>query len=157
MEQRFAIGLLDDFTGAHHADALRDAVHQVQVMADQQQRHVQALLQLLEQQEDLALYRDVQRSGRFVGNQQLRLAGQCHGNHHPLTLASGEFVRIGFQAFFRLLNTDQLQQLDNAFLRFTTADAAMQQQRFADLFGHAVQRVQRGHWFLENHRNPVAA
>ncbi len=104
-------------------------------MADQQQRHVQALLQLLEQQEDLTLHRDVQRSGRLVGNQQLRFAGQCHGNHHPLALAPGQLVRIGFQAFLGLLNAYQLQQLDNAFLRFTTTDAAMQQQCLADLPG----------------------
>ncbi|RMM84563.1 hypothetical protein ALQ75_05434 [Pseudomonas savastanoi pv. glycinea] len=155
-EQRLAIGLLDNLAGTHDADALRHAMNQIEIMTDQQQRHVQALLQLLEQQEDLALHGDVQRSGRFVGNQQFRLARQRHGNHHPLALASGQFVRVGFQAFFRLLNADHFQQFDNAFLRFTATDAAMQQQRLAYLSGHAVQRVQRGHRFLENHGNAVA-
>jgi hypothetical protein len=59
-----------------------DAAHQVQVMADQQQRHAQARLQFLEQVEDLQLHGHVQRRGRLVGNQQFRLVGQGHGDHH---------------------------------------------------------------------------
>jgi len=44
--------------------------------------------QLLEQFEDLQLYRHIQRGGRFIGNQQLGFVGQGHGDHHALTLAT---------------------------------------------------------------------
>ncbi len=132
-------------------------MHQIQVVTDQQQRHVQALLQLFEQQKNLALHGDVQRGGRLIGDQQFRLAGQCHGNHHSLTLPAGQLVRIGLEALLRLLNADQLQQLDDALLRFTATDATMQQQGLTDLSGHAVQRVQRRHRFLKDHRDAIAA
>ena len=91
-EQRLAGRLLDDFAGPHHAHALGDAAHQIEVVADQQQRHAQALLQGFEQQQDLALHGHVQRGGGFVGDQQFRLAGQGHGDHHPLALAAGQLM-----------------------------------------------------------------
>ncbi|MNF95206.1 hypothetical protein D3C84_779470 [compost metagenome] len=48
-EQGFAGRLFDDFPGLHHADALGDAAHQIEVVTDQQQRHAQPLLQGFEQ------------------------------------------------------------------------------------------------------------
>ncbi|MNP10954.1 hypothetical protein D3C76_1031190 [compost metagenome] len=47
-EHRLAVGLLDNFPGFHHADALGNAAHQIEIVADQQQRHAQSLLQRLE-------------------------------------------------------------------------------------------------------------
>ena len=83
-------------------------------MADQQQRHAQARLQLLEQLEDLQLHGDVQSGGRFIGNQQLRLVGQGHGNHHPLALATGQLMGQGLETLVRFGNTHQLQQFQGA-------------------------------------------
>jgi hypothetical protein len=51
-------------------------------------------LQLGDQLEDLLLHGDVERAGRLVGDQKLRLAGDRHGDHHPLLLAAGELVGI---------------------------------------------------------------
>ncbi|MNY80867.1 hypothetical protein D3C86_2221160 [compost metagenome] len=65
-----------------------DALDQVEVVADQQQGHAQAGLQRFEQFEDLQLHGDVQRRGRFVGDQQLGLVGQGHGDHHTLPLTA---------------------------------------------------------------------
>lgn len=87
-EQCITVGLLDDLALLHHADPVGNALDQVEVVADQQQRHAQACLQGLEQLEDLQLHGDVQRRGRFVGDQQVRLVGQGHGNHHTLPLAA---------------------------------------------------------------------
>ncbi|CST32950.1 Uncharacterised protein [Shigella sonnei] len=39
---------------------------------------------MFKQTQYLQLYRDVQRRSRFVGNNQLRLAGECQRNHYPL-------------------------------------------------------------------------
>ena len=44
--------------------------------------------------EDLGLDRDVERGGRLVGDQQLRLAGQRHRDHHALAQAAGQLVRV---------------------------------------------------------------
>ena len=47
-----------------------------------------------DQVEDLRLDRDVERGGRLVGDQQLRIAGERHGDHHALAHAARELVRI---------------------------------------------------------------
>ncbi len=87
-EQFFARCLFDDATALHDTYSVGYLPHHVQVVADQQQCHAQSSLQLLEQFEDFQLHRDIQRSGRFVGNQQLGFVGQRHGNHDALALAA---------------------------------------------------------------------
>ena len=51
-------------------------------------------VQFLQQREDLGLDRHVQRGGRFVGDQEVRLAGQRHRDHHPLFLPAGQAERV---------------------------------------------------------------
>ena len=60
-----------------------------------------------QQLEHLRLDRDVERRRRLVGDQQLRVAGQRHGDHHPLAHAAGELVRIGAEAALRVRDADQ--------------------------------------------------
>lgn len=75
-------------------------------MGDEQHGHAQALLQILEQDENLRLNGDVERGGGFVGDQQRRLIGQCHGDHHALALTVRELARIAGKAAFRVGNAD---------------------------------------------------
>ena len=49
---------------------------------------------IAQQLEDLRLDGDVERGGRLVGDEQLRLAGQRHRDHHALAHAARELVRI---------------------------------------------------------------
>ena len=63
-----------------------------------QHRHAELALQLLQQLQDLRLDGDVERRGRLVGDQEVRLVGQRHGDHHPLALAAGKLVGIGAEA-----------------------------------------------------------
>jgi len=60
--------------------------------------------------EDLRLDRDVERGGRFVGDEQLRPAGQRHGDHHALAHAAGEAMRMFVEARFCRRDTDPLKQ-----------------------------------------------
>ena len=73
---------------AHDYHLVGDFAHQAQVVGDKEHGHFAALAQLGQQLHDLALHRHVQRSGRLIGDQQLGLAGQGHGDHHPLLLAA---------------------------------------------------------------------
>ncbi|MNQ36143.1 hypothetical protein D3C85_496580 [compost metagenome] len=156
-EQLFARCLFDDATALHDTYAMRNSLHKVQIVADQQQRHAQAGLQFLEQFEDFQLNGHVQRGGRLVGDQQFRLVGQGHGDHHPLTLAAGQFVGQGLEALVRLGDADHLQQFQGAFGRDLAAQALVDAQHLVDLLFDRVQRIERGHRLLEDHRNPVAA
>ncbi len=65
-------------------------------------------------------------------------------------------MRIGLEAFGGFLNAHQGQQLQDALARRFAAQAPVQHQGFTDLLLDAVQRVQRGHRLLEDHRDPVA-
>ena len=61
---------LDQPAALHHADAVREAAHEVQVVGDEEQRHAELGLQLVEKREDLGLDRDVERRRRLVGDEQ---------------------------------------------------------------------------------------
>ena len=84
----FAVIGFDDRTPMHDTYPMRHLAHQVEIMADQQQCHAQFGLQLLQQIEDGLLHGNVQCGGGLVRDQQFRLVGQGHGNHHPLPLTA---------------------------------------------------------------------
>ena len=93
---------LDDPAAVHHAHAVRDLAHDGQIVGDEQQRHPEPLLEVLQQLQDLRLDGDVERGGRLVGDQQVGLVRERHRDHHPLALAAGELVRIGAEALLGL-------------------------------------------------------
>ena len=88
--------LLDDLAGIHNADPVGEFAHDAEIVGNEQHRHAEPLLRVLEQFQNLRLHRDVERGGRLVGDQQVRLVRQRHGNHHALTLAARELMRIAF-------------------------------------------------------------
>ena len=90
--------LLDDLALAHDVDAVGHRAHDAEVVRDQQHGHAELALQVLQQLEDLRLDGDVERRGRLVGDQQVGLVGERHGDHHALALAAGELMRVGVRA-----------------------------------------------------------
>ena len=58
--------------------------------------------EIAQQFQDLCLQHDIERGRRFVGDEQLRLQRAGDGDHHALTLAARQFVRIAREReFFR--------------------------------------------------------
>jgi hypothetical protein len=149
--------LLDDLALGHDADAVRHFLHDAQVVGDEEQRHAVFGLQALEQLQDLRLDGDVERRGRLVGDQQVRLVGQRHGDHHPLALAARQLMRIGVEALGGLGNADLVEQLEGAPARRFARQPLVQDQHLVDLPLDRVQRVERGHGLLEDHGDAVAA
>ena len=98
--------------------------------------------QLPQQVEDLCLDRRIERRGGFVGDQDLRIAGQRHGDHGALLHAAGELVRKLTHAPFGSRNADLAKQRDRAIMRFAPGHAAMQDQRLGDLIANTFDRVQ---------------
>ncbi len=80
---------------------------------------------ILEQFQDLRLHGDVERRRWFVGNEQIRLIRQCHRDHHPLTLAAGELVRITFKASGWIGNANLIKQIEDARPCCLTSNALM--------------------------------
>ena len=128
---------LHHLAGVHHHNRIHEVGDHAQVVGDQDDRGAQLLLQPPHQVENLRLYRHVQRGGRLIGDQQLGMAGQRHGDHRALAHAAGKLVRIGLRAACGIGNADQLEHLDRACQRRGARCVAMQPHRFGDLLTHA--------------------
>ena len=126
-------------------------------MGDHDDGHAQLVAQVVHQLQDLRLDRHVQRGGRLVGDQQLRLAGQRNGDHDALAHTAGQLVRVLLQAAVRLVDADQLQQLPSAGPGFLLGLFGVQQDDLDDLVADGVHRVQARHGVLEDDGDLVAA
>ena len=142
---------LDDLAIVHHAHPVGHLAHDAEIVGDQQHRHVELVLELEQQIEDLRLDGDVKRGGRLVGDQQVGLVGERHGDHHPLPLAAGQLVRIGLEPALGIVDADLRQEIEHPLARRAVRHAAVDLQHFADLLLDSVQRVERGHRLLEDH------
>ena len=149
--------LLDDLAFQHHADAVGDLAHDAEIVGDEEHRHVEPALQLGEQLQDLRLHRHVERRGRLVGDEEVGLVGERHGDHHALALAARELVRIGAEPAFRVADADEIEKLERAGAGLAVGQAAVQFQDLADLPLDGVERIERGHRLLEHHGDVVAA
>ena len=147
----------DDVAIGHDADAVGDAFDHAQIMGDEQHGHAEALLQRLEQVEDLGLHGDVERGGGLVGDEQVGLVGERHGDHDALALAARKLVRIGGEAAGRVGNADLVEQFEGAGAGGVGGQAFVNGEHFADLALDGVDRIERGHRLLEDHRDVVAA
>ena len=124
MNTRSTGPLLDDLSGVHHADPIGELAHDAEIVGDEQHRHAEPLLDVLEQFQDLRLHRDVERGGRLVGDQQIGLVRQGHGDHHALALAAGELMRIARQAPGGIGNADLAKRSRTAVQPNVPIDAA---------------------------------
>ena len=96
-EQFLSGSLLDDLTGVHDGDVVGNLCDKSQVVGHEDHCESQLFTQLVEQVDDLLLNGNVQCGGRFIGNDELRVTSQCHCDQNSLTLATGEFVRVGLE------------------------------------------------------------
>ena len=71
-------------------------------------------LELGEQLQDLRLHGDVERRRRLVGDEEVRLVRERHGDHHALALPAGELVRIGVEPALRVADADEREKLQRA-------------------------------------------
>ena len=90
-------------------------------------------LQRHQQIEDLLLDGHIQRGGRFVGDQQQRIAGDRHGDHHPLVHAAGELVRKCAQPRLGRGDADLVQQVDHLPAHCAPFHRMVRAQAFGDL------------------------
>ena len=131
---------LDDTALLHHRDIVGELAHDRQIMGDEQHRHAVARLQILQKREDLRLDCDVERRGRLVGDEEIGPVGERHGDHHALTLAARELMRIGGKTMRRIGNADLGEQIDDPVSQRWTFARAMQFEDLADL---PLDRMQR--------------
>ena len=150
VEQRLGLGRLDHAAGMHHRHPIGETPDDAEVMGDEQHRHAALLLQGFQKTQNLEFDGDIKCCGRFVGNQQIRPVGEGHGNHGALALAARKLVGIGLGSGFRILQLHLPEQFQHPRFQLSSRHITMHRQGFPDLPADRVQRVERGHRFLEN-------
>ncbi len=103
------------------------------------------------------LDRDVERRRRLVGDQDLRVAGERHRDHHPLPHPARELVRILVHPPLRRGDPDELQELDRPRARRAPREPEVAVQDLADLAPDGEDRVERRHRLLEHVRDLAPA
>ena len=155
-EQRAGVGLLDDLTGVHHRHPVGHLGHDPEVVGDEDDAHAEIGLELPDELEDLGLDRDVEGGGGLVRHEQIRIAGQGHGDHHPLGLSARELVRIGTGPAPRVGDADAAEHVDGPLLPDLALDVAVDLVDLADLETHPVGGIQRRQRLLEDHADLIA-
>ena len=112
IEDVLHLARLHDLTAVHYKDSAAGTRNDAKIVRDQDNGCTCALLQVLQQAQHLRLNRNVQCSCRFIGNEQFRLARQCHGDHRSLTHTAGKLIGIALNTGFRIRDTDHAQHLD---------------------------------------------
>ena len=95
--------------------------------------------------------------GRLVCDQELRAAGQRHGDHDALPHTAGQLVRILLGDDLGVRDLDVRQQLDRFRGGLLLGHALVDHQRLGDLTADGKDRVQARHRLLEDHGDLVAA
>ncbi len=149
--------VLHHLAGIHHRDAVGDAGDDAEIVGDQKDGEAELLLQPVQQPQDLRLHGDVERGGRLVGDQQLRIAHQRHGDHHPLAQAPRELMRKLTHSHSGRGDADAAHQFDRAIHRLALRRALVTAVGLRQLRTDGVGRVEAGHRLLEDHRHAVAA
>ena len=148
---------LDDPAPVHHLDAVGDLGDHAEVVGDQDDRQVALAVELLEQAQDLRLDRHVERRRRLVGDQHLRLEREGHRDHRPLAHAARVLVRVVVHPPLGVGDPDGVEELDRPLAGALVGLVAVGADRLDDLPADPVDRVQRGHRVLEDHRDLLAA
>ena len=95
-------------------------------------------------------------SSAVVGSsaiRQLRLVGDRHRDHRPLTHSAGELVRILVEPALRIRHADEVEEVDTPLARRLAAHILVRPHRLGELVPDLQHRVERGHRILKDHRD----
>ena len=148
---------LADAPAVHDYDVVAHVGNDAEVVRHQNDRHTELLLQILHELEYLGLDGHVKGGGRLVGDENVRLAGQGHGDHDALAHAAGELKGVLFESLFRLVDADQGQKLRGARLGVPALFVGVEGNGLDDLAADGKDRVQARHGVLEDDGAAFAA
>ena len=155
-EQLKGLGLLHDLAGIHNVDNIAHLRHNAHVMGNHQNGGAVVIPELFHELQNLRLNGNVQRGGRLVGDQQLRLTYHGHTDHDALTKSAGKLMRIRMIALLRLGNADLPEDVNDLVFGLFLADILVQQDGLPHLLAHGINGVQGRHRLLKNHGDLIA-
>ena len=155
-EKLLGRALLNDVTALHHGNARADATHDLQIVRDEQHRDAALPIQTAQKREDLRLHGHVERGGRLVEQQQMRIGDDGCGDHHALELTAGALVRVLAVNFLRRGEVHIAQRLERTRAALLLRQLRVDSQRLLDLRADAHERVHRGHRLLKDNAELAA-
>ncbi len=96
------------------------------------------------QKQILRLIRDVERSGRLVGDDKFGLEPECRGNEHALAHAAGELMRIRVEHPFRIADLHLVKQGRGTLARCLRRQSPLQSQAVGHLRVDPARGIKRG-------------
>ncbi|MNS42859.1 hypothetical protein D3C72_752510 [compost metagenome] len=142
-EHLAGLGLFHQFAVAQHHDAVGHLRDHRQVVADVDRRAAIGRHGVANGGEDFDLGGDVQRRGRFVEDDQVRVTSHGHRGHDPLQLAAGDLVRIALADGFGVGQAQHPIQFHCVTHGLFAAHAAVFHSRFDVLVDQSMGRVER--------------
>ena len=146
----------DHPAGVHHQNSVAKGRDQTQVVRDEDQAHAALAHQPIQNGQHLQLHRDIQRRGGLIGNQQLGVGDQHHGDHGALAHAARHLMRVEPVDPYRIVNLHRLKRSQSAPARLGTADPAVGTQCLDNLLADGHDRVERKLGILQHHGNTTA-
>jgi len=137
-------GLLDLAAGIHHHHPLGDLRHHPEIVGDEDDGGADPALELRHQLEDLRLDRDVERGGRLIGDQDLRLQASAIAIITRWRIPPDIWWDIR-RAAAPARRCDEVEHRDGARPRGAGVEALVQAQRLAELAADAQHRVEARH------------
>jgi len=104
---------LDELARIHDPQLVGGFGDDAEVMADEQDRGVHLLDELLHEGQDLRLDRHVERARRLVRDEELGLFRERHRDHHPLAHPARQLVGIEVEDRLRVVDPDEPEVLEN--------------------------------------------
>jgi len=126
-------------------------------VCDEDNSHIELLLEVFEQVDDISLNCNVESCCRLVGDEKLWLAGESNGNHNSLAHTAGKFVRILLYTLCRVRDTDKCEQSFCFLVRISLADLCVEHYLFGNLASDCESWVEGGKSVLEYDGTACAA
>ena len=142
LEDLVCKAVFHDLPGIHDGHAVCHIGDDAEVMRDVDDGHVQFLLQLLDELEDLSLNGYVECGGRFIADEDLRAAGNRRCNDDALAHTAGKLMGVLLIALLGIVDADLAQQFDCLLFCGLLVRAEVVGDDFADLLADGFHRVE---------------
>ena len=130
-------------------------LHDFHVVGHQDHGQTSTLLQCTQQGEKLRPQRAVEGGGGFVGEQDVRVVGQGHGDEDALLLSTRQFVRIGTHRPVQIGHLHLLEEASGLVHGHLSVQTRMPAEDPLELTAAPHGRIQARHGFLEHHGDAV--
>ena len=142
---------LDHLARVHHRHSVAEPGHHPEVVGDVEDGCSVPLLEAGDQVQDMRLGGHVEPGGGLVHDEQLGVAGEGHGDQHPLLLAAGELVRVAQRRPRGVGQVDAGQKLAHPVLGPLAPEIGVLAHHLTDLVADPERRVERGLRVLVDH------